>query len=280
LLFVAITVALFVLRRRWPWLLATWCAYVLILLPVVGLIQHGGQMAADRYTYLSCIGWVILIGAGVLRLWVGEKTPRRQAVRVGVGLAAMVVVIGLAHQSRAYCADWKDSEAVWSAMIRRNPDFAMGYYNLAKANKRPCADLEANAKRNQSAGNQADAEALREEAARRYALAEANYRAAIKVYPLHPKANVDLANMMMNRQADGGWSMAEQHYLAALQGEPEFYMAHLNLGRLRMLQKRFAEAEQHFIRAEQDARRQNDAAMVIKSRDWLENARKQMSRQP
>jgi hypothetical protein len=73
---------------------------------------------------------------------------------------------------------------------------------------------------------------------------------------------------------------AEQHYLAALQGEPEFYMAHLNLGRLRMLQKRFAEAEQHVVRAEQDARRQNDAAMVIKSRGWLEKARTQLSRQP
>src|SRR6266852_1236065 len=49
----AITAAALALRRRWPWLLATWAAYLVMLLPVVGIAHNGPQIAADRYTYLS-----------------------------------------------------------------------------------------------------------------------------------------------------------------------------------------------------------------------------------
>src|SRR4029077_18998051 len=59
---VALTIGLFVLRRRWPAGLASWICYVAILAPVLGFVQNGAQMVADRYSYLSCLAWAILLG--------------------------------------------------------------------------------------------------------------------------------------------------------------------------------------------------------------------------
>src|SRR5262249_30735170 len=48
-------------RRRAPHLFVGWFWFVITLLPVVGIVQVGGQAMADRYTYLPGIGLVILI---------------------------------------------------------------------------------------------------------------------------------------------------------------------------------------------------------------------------
>src|SRR5207245_2133377 len=54
-----------VARHRAPWLAAAWIVYVVTLLPVVGILQNGPQIAADRYTYLACLPWALLIGGAV-----------------------------------------------------------------------------------------------------------------------------------------------------------------------------------------------------------------------
>src|SRR5436309_554584 len=62
----AITAIALALRRRVPGLPAAWSAYVVVLLPVLGIFQSGPQIAADRYTYLASLGWAILAGACLL----------------------------------------------------------------------------------------------------------------------------------------------------------------------------------------------------------------------
>src|SRR5207244_2221065 len=62
----AITAIILALRRRVPGLPAAWLVYVVVLLPVLGIVQSGPQIAADRYTYLAGLGWAILAGAGLL----------------------------------------------------------------------------------------------------------------------------------------------------------------------------------------------------------------------
>src|SRR5881396_3273119 len=66
---VAITALVLALRRRVPGLPAAWMAYVVVLLPVLGIFQSGPQIAADRYTYLAGLGWAILASAGLLAAW-------------------------------------------------------------------------------------------------------------------------------------------------------------------------------------------------------------------
>src|SRR2546429_699254 len=53
----AITAIALALRRRVPGLPAAWLAYVVVLLPVLGIFQSGPQIAADRYTYLASLRW-------------------------------------------------------------------------------------------------------------------------------------------------------------------------------------------------------------------------------
>src|SRR5437870_4074651 len=57
---------LFVLRNRWPAALACWVYYIVMLAPVVGIAQSGPQLVADRYSYLSCLSWDVLIGGTFL----------------------------------------------------------------------------------------------------------------------------------------------------------------------------------------------------------------------
>src|SRR5213596_1362557 len=66
---VAITAIVLSLRRRMLGLPAAWLAYLVVLLPVLGIFQSGPQIAADRYTYLAGLGWAILAGAGLLSSW-------------------------------------------------------------------------------------------------------------------------------------------------------------------------------------------------------------------
>src|SRR5438093_4164284 len=68
-LVLAITAIVLALRRRIPGLPAAWVAYIVVLLPVLGIFQSGPQIAADRYTYLAGLGWAILAGAGLLSCW-------------------------------------------------------------------------------------------------------------------------------------------------------------------------------------------------------------------
>src|SRR5881628_897872 len=65
-LVLALTAIVLALRRRAPGLLAVWFAYVVVLLPVLGIFQSGPQIAADRYTYLAGLGWALLTGAALL----------------------------------------------------------------------------------------------------------------------------------------------------------------------------------------------------------------------
>jgi tetratricopeptide (TPR) repeat protein len=62
---VAVTVAVIAAARRHPHLLVGWFWFVGTLVPVIGLVQVGGQAMADRYTYVPFIGLFIAVAWGV-----------------------------------------------------------------------------------------------------------------------------------------------------------------------------------------------------------------------
>ncbi|MGD0283667.1 MAG: hypothetical protein ABSB95_15050, partial [Dissulfurispiraceae bacterium] len=57
-----ITAACLIMVKKQKLWLAAWGYYVITLLPVLGIVQVGGQAMADRYTYLPSLGPFILIG--------------------------------------------------------------------------------------------------------------------------------------------------------------------------------------------------------------------------
>lgn len=65
LLLLVITVLVIRTARRKPFLLVGWFWYLGTLIPVIGLVQVGGQAMADRYTYVPYIGLFMVVAWGV-----------------------------------------------------------------------------------------------------------------------------------------------------------------------------------------------------------------------
>ncbi len=71
---VLISAAVALLRKRHPCLAVGWLWYVVTLIPVIGLVQVGSQLMADRYTYVPLIGIFIAAAWGVPELLrMGER---------------------------------------------------------------------------------------------------------------------------------------------------------------------------------------------------------------
>src|SRR5213596_817960 len=114
----AITAIVLALRRRVPGLPAAWFAYVVILLPVLGIFQSGPQIAADRYTYLAGLGWALLTGAALLS--VSRRLPF-----LSTGLA-FFLLLGLGPLTWNQVHVWHDSEKLWSHAVAIDPGAPVG----------------------------------------------------------------------------------------------------------------------------------------------------------
>lgn len=129
-----ITILVVWLRRRWPAGLALWLIYGLSLAPVVGVLaSNGPQIAADRYTYLPCVGWAVLAGAGLLWCWRRRQERRLPAAALAAagGAAAVVVVVLMALTVRQ-CGYWHDSQRLWAHSIANTGrPSAVSHVNLA-----------------------------------------------------------------------------------------------------------------------------------------------------
>src|SRR6059036_794010 len=215
---VAITAIVLAFRRRVPGLPAAWVAYVVVLLPVLGIFQSGPQIAADRYTYLAGLGWAILAGAGLLscwRTWRGSKTGTPAALLVaGV---AICVVVGLGVLTWNQVQVWRDSERLWAHALAIDPDSPVAQNNF---------------------GYELD---------RRGKLAEAidHYRQALRIKPDYALAHTNWG-AALGRQ--GKPAEAIDHYRQALRIKPDDALAHTNLGLALTLQGKLAEAFEHLQR--------------------------------
>jgi protein O-mannosyl-transferase len=197
---VVVTLVALVRRHRWPALAAVWIVYAAILAPVVGIVQNGPQIAADRYTYLACLGWALL-ASGLLIRWTSSRPDRAPTAIAGALLAALVLA-SLAWQQVHI---WKDSERLWRHAIESSPS-AIGHHNLG------VALLD------------------------RGALAEASihFRETIQRQPGNAVAHNHLGVAL----ARGGDLIdAIDHFRKALAIEPGFALAEANLGRALNLQR-------------------------------------------
>lgn len=135
---VLVTVALAVhaVRARRFGLLTAWLVYVTIALPLVGLVQTGRQLVADRYSYLACLPFASLVAVG-LTAW-----ARRLPLAVG---ALGLLALGIGPTARQVEV-WHDSVALWSRAVAVDPTSATAHLNLGVARHQagdPAAALDA-----------------------------------------------------------------------------------------------------------------------------------------
>jgi Flp pilus assembly protein TadD len=124
---VAITVLAVALRRRWPALLPAWTAYVVILLPVVGLVHNGYQMAADRYTYLPSLAWALLAGGIVASV---SALPGIGRARLLPAALAAVATVALGAATWNQTSRWHDGVTLWRHALALDPSSAIAHANL------------------------------------------------------------------------------------------------------------------------------------------------------
>ena len=70
---VTFTLLALVARHRAPFVAVGWFWYLGTLVPVIGLLQVGGQALADRYTYVPLIGIFVVVAWGVP--WAVDRRP-------------------------------------------------------------------------------------------------------------------------------------------------------------------------------------------------------------
>jgi tetratricopeptide (TPR) repeat protein len=122
---VAITAAAIVFRRERPYLFTGWFWYLLMLVPVIGLVQVGEQGQADRYTYLPHIGLFLLA------VWLAADViaVRQSRSRFAVAIAA-VIIVALAWAAFVQTSYWRNSESLWTHALAVTSDNDVAHNNL------------------------------------------------------------------------------------------------------------------------------------------------------
>ncbi len=128
---IGVSLAVIMLRRRWPAALTVWALYLVLLAPNSGLFPLGRMMVADRYSYMATLGWFVLLGAGIAAV-------RPQALRQAAVAAGWVVCLLIIPATWGQCLMWRDPEALWvrvadrlAAEVRSAPNSADAHHSLA-----------------------------------------------------------------------------------------------------------------------------------------------------
>ncbi|OGP49652.1 MAG: hypothetical protein A2Y79_04990 [Deltaproteobacteria bacterium RBG_13_43_22] len=285
--------------RRYPYLIVGWLWYIGTLVPVIGLVQVGGQAMADRYTYLPLIGIFIMITWGIPDLLV--RLPYRNIVLGVMAGVFLPVLIGLSWLQVGY---WKNSITLFQHAIKINnqnfkahdllgvalteqgkfdkalfhfqeakrirPGYGPVYNNLGVA-------LEKNGKTDE---------------------AVAQYLEALKVQPWAPDVHYNLGMIMLHQgklqeavlhfevalktnknyaeayngigvafQQQGKIKEAISQYSKALKVMPFYPLAHYNMGTALLATKRMDEAIEHF---EETLRLQPNYYKALNNLGWAQ----------
>lgn len=125
LLLAGLTALAVILVRKYPWLFVGWFWFTGMLVPVIGLVQVGGQTIADRYTYVPLIG-VFIIVAWSLDAWTRDRRSRF----IGAWGAAAVAIVVLAALTSLQLARWSTNETLFRHAASVTRDNWVAHYNL------------------------------------------------------------------------------------------------------------------------------------------------------
>lgn len=190
----AVSFAVFALRKRYPAFLTGWCWYLLMLLPMIGIVQVGQHAHADRFMYLPQIGLCFVVTSAA-----SEFLRRQPALRnyfASIALMGLIALAALANRQTSY---WQDSFALWNHTLRCTADNYLAHNNLGvalwqKGNVEGAMD---------------------------------HYESALAIRPDYAAAHCNLAKAL---RATGQIDDAIFHYRKALEADPNVAEVHNDLG--------------------------------------------------
>jgi len=120
LLILAMSVLALRAAGRHPWLPVGWFSYLVMLMPVIGVVQVGMQSMADRYTYLPLTGVFIIISWGAAELLAQPSMERifgRGKRRVLPWGAAALVAAALFATASFQVRTWADGVTLFHRAV-------------------------------------------------------------------------------------------------------------------------------------------------------------------
>jgi tetratricopeptide (TPR) repeat protein len=197
-------------RREYPYVAVGWLWYLGTLLPVIGLIQVGGQSSADRYTYLPSIGLTIILAWGAVDLV--KRYPQALRPVAAAAVAAVCACLVLTTIQTSY---WANSGLLFQHAVDVTDDNYIADNNLA--------DYYLTQMRTQDA--------------------RAPVLEALRLNPYYPEAHVNLATIL---RRTGQTGESEHQYREAIQLQPINASAHAGYGALLLQEGRAGEAAGEF----------------------------------
>jgi len=223
---------------RGPWIgaRAAWACYVIILIPVLGTFQSGLQIAADRYTYLACMGWAVLAGAGLTWIW-GRAAgrPVRTAAMAGAFVIVVAVVLALAIRTRQQIRVWADSFQLWQHVASLYPDCRTARLNLGTLFLGAHQPEQAKAQFERALENQPDDAEIHAnlgQALSQLGQGEAAKTAFGRALDLNPTDDVALVGLGVLLAKQGKADEAAKYLQTALEAAPNNALAHAHYGQL------------------------------------------------
>ncbi|MFO1009633.1 MAG: tetratricopeptide repeat protein [Planctomycetota bacterium] len=241
-------VAAFVLRRRAPWFWFGLAFYLGTLVPVIGLVQVGGQAMADRYTYVPLLGPFLALA------WAVGAWARNSRARTKLAFAAAVLaVVAQCALTWRQVGLWRDSATLGGEVSRVTPESSWGWnllgqQALTRGSYRDAAAYLARSTEVQPGDPHAwhmygKALFVLED----YAGAEVAFRRALALQPANPAFLNHLAELLLTVGRAGEAAPLVQR---ALELDDDYAGAHSNRARLLLLQGGDLEsAEREFRRA-------------------------------
>jgi tetratricopeptide (TPR) repeat protein len=231
---VLITALLVALRRQWPAGLAAWAYSAIMVLPLVGPLHTGNQLAHDRYSYLSGLGFAALAGGGLACMLFAAARGTLSPLVGRVGLAgAVLVLLGLGSATWVQAGGWRDSESLWSWAVETDPECAICLNNLAMTyvSRQQTEDAEAALRRSLALRKHAmthnNLGALLELKGRPDE-AEREYQDALRLNPDLPEALANLGELYVKQ---GRYEAALPPLRRLVQNAPALPRLRTNLGR-------------------------------------------------
>jgi Tfp pilus assembly protein PilF len=240
----ALVAAVWTMRRRWPGGVAALAAFVLISLPMLGIVQNGPQIAADRYTYHASPAVALLV-TGAIFFSLGIP-------RVAARLIASVAIVLLALVTVEQTKTWRDSLHLWSRVLAIDSSSAIAHSGMASLAYKS-GDVDGGMAHSVRAVNLAPnyPEAHNDVGvgfARQGRLSDAatHYREAIDLQPTYDEA---LNNLGVVTAAQGDLPAAVELFRRALTINPDYADAHVNWGNALVRVHRLDDAIPHYQEA-------------------------------
>lgn len=199
--------------RQRPYITIGWFWFLGTLVPVIGMVQVGGQAMADRYTYLPLVGIFIPISWGIPDLL--SRFPHRERILAVLGGGSIVILSILTWFQVGH---WRTTETLFEHALAVTENNALAHSNLG-------AYL--------AKGGRTD-EAI------------PHFLEALRI---EPADSVSHNNLGVILDEAGDPVRAQAHFREAIRHDPGFALAHANLGYTLFKSGNYPEAIDPLIRA-------------------------------